>query len=110
MIIRRSTGKPILIEQNEDCCNVSDLMRLPEYDYQAFPYVLARSKHHISLVNVKTKHVYHLIDELKPNFDNEFTAVTPNGTIEEGGTFEIIYSSAKQDSGSDAIKVMTMKN
>lgn len=86
-IIRRSTGKPIIIEQDEGCSNVSDLLRMPEYNYQTFPYILSRSKHHISLINVKTKHVYHLLDDLKPNFDNEFTAVTPNGNVEEGGNF-----------------------
>ena len=85
-------------------------MRLPEYHYEQFPYVVARSKNHLCLVNVRSKQVWGLISEQKPNFDNEFSAVVPNGKIGSGGSISIIYSSTKQDAVTDTIKTMVMNN
>lgn len=85
-------------------------MRLPEYHYDIFPYIIARSKTHLSLVNVRSRTVYSLIHEQKPNFDNEFSAVTPNGKLENGGSISIIFSSTKQDAVTDTIKTMVLNN
>lgn len=110
-IIRRSNKRKYLVN-GEDCdlMNCSDLMRLPEYHYEFFPFIIARSKNTLSLVNVRSRRVFNLISEQKPNFDNEFSAVTPNGKIEQGGSISVIFSSTKQDATTDTIKVMTLKN
>ena len=110
-IIRRSSKRLFNIKgEAEDLLNVSDLMRLPEYDYLEFPYILVRSKHHVSIVNVRTCHIYNLVSDMKPNFDNEFSAVVPNGKIDEGGSITIIFSSSKQDAVTDTIRTMTLDN
>lgn len=95
-IIRRANKRKYLVNSEEiELINCSDLLRLPEYNYDTFPYIIVRSKHNISLVNVRSRIVYNLIHEQKPNFDNEFSAITPNGKIEEGGSVNIIFSSTK---------------
>ena len=98
--IRRSSKRQTRIPHPSstdeiDLTNISDLMRLPEYHHESFPYILARSKHGIQLVNLRTLHAYNLLHDFKPNFDNEFSAVTPNGKIDEGGSITIVFSSAK---------------
>ena len=70
---------------------VSDLLRLPEYNYHTFPYVIARSKQNVLLVNVRKRTVYNLLADQKPNYDNEFSAITAIGKIEEGGSFVLIF-------------------
>ena len=53
-IIRRQNQRKQPIQSEEyDLLNCSDLMRLPEYHYEHFPYVVARSKSHLCLVNVR---------------------------------------------------------
>jgi len=99
-----------MLEDAEGLLNISDLMRLPEYDYVEFPFVLVRSKYYLSIVNVRTLHCYKLVTDLKPNFDNEFSAVVPDGKIDDGGTITIIFSSSKQDAVSDSIRTMTLDN
>jgi len=75
--------------------NVSDLLRFPEYHFENFPYIIARSKEHLSMINVRTRLVYKLISEQKPNFDNEFSAIVPSRSIEDGGQIYVIFSSTK---------------
>jgi hypothetical protein len=38
-------------------------MRIPEYDYDTFPYVIARTKNNLSLINVRTRSCYVLTSE-----------------------------------------------
>jgi hypothetical protein len=56
--------------------NCSDLLRFPEYSYEAFPFIIARAKSNLYLVNVRSRQTYDLLQEQKPNFDNEFSAIT----------------------------------
>jgi len=51
-----------------------------------------------------------LIEDRKPNFDNEFSSVVANGKVAHGGTIQIIYSSTKQDSVTDTIKTLVLNN
>jgi len=75
-----------------------------------FPYVIVRTLNHLCLVNVRSRQVYCLIEDHKPNFDNEFSSVVANGKIAQGGTIQIIYSSTKQDSVTDTIKTLVLNN
>ena len=114
-IRRRSQQKKAysIADENSkiDLTNVSDLCRLPEYNYQDFPYVIARTKSSLVLINVRNRQSYTLLDEIwKPNFDNEFTAAVAVGKIDQGGSITVIYSSTKQDAVTDTIKILTLPN
>ena len=89
---------------------VSDLLRLPEYNYSTFPYVIARSKQNLSLINVRKRTVYNLITDQNPNYDNEFSAITSLGRIDDGGSFILIFQSTKKDAVTDTIKIIELKN
>ena len=75
--------------------NCSDLLLFPEYSYESFPFIIARAKLNLYLVNVRSRQTYDLLQEQKPNFDNEFSAITSKGKMDSGGTVDIIFSSTK---------------
>lgn len=80
-----------ITSEEVELIGISDLLRLPEYNYQTFPYVIARSQKNLSLINVRKRTVFNLLVDPKPNYDNEFSAITSLGKIEEGGSFLLIY-------------------
>ena len=53
----------------------TDVIPLPGYDFQAFPYCMTRQKHCISLLDTRHEKIYPLIPDKKPEFDNEFMSV-----------------------------------
>ena len=109
-VLRRSRKKMEEKSAEVSLEGCSDIMRMPEYDFNSFPYAILRTRAHILLVNVRSQHVYPLLADQKPNFDNEFCSVVASGKIEDGGTITIVFSSTKQDANTDTIKTLTLNN
>ena len=66
----------------------TDIKPMPGYDIGTFPFLIARAKSCISLIDIKNENIYSLIQDKKPDFDNEFLSLVQNSDR----SVSIVYS------------------
>ena len=68
--------------------HTTDIKPMPGYDIGTFPFLIARARSCINLIDIKNEKIYSLIQDKKPDFDNEFLSLVPNSD----GSVSIVYS------------------